>query len=307
VSDTATTGLNLTDTYIGYYDGTDFKTYIQSNGNFHFGGASSNFIDFNGTQLVIDTDNFSVDGVGNATFGGDLSAATGTFSGELTAATGTFRGALSAATGTFSGDLSAVGGTFAGTLDASSISTGTLDVARLANIGSAQIADGAIINANIGNAQITTAKIDDAQVDTLQIKGQAVTFPRGTQAGNSVALNSAGVNILSLTITASGAPLIITGSANIIGSSGSSDNDAYGSLALYRGGTALYGPVRVASPYVEYTGGRDGTAYTIAGGGSIQVYIPAGVTGTYYLRGYGAQGDTPNATQRSLTIMEAKR
>jgi hypothetical protein len=147
----------------------------------------------------------------------------------------------------------------------------------------------------------------DAYVDTLQIKGQAVTFPRGTQAGNSVTLNSDGVNLLSLTITATGAPLIITGSANIRGSSGSSDNDAYGSLALYRGGTALYGPVRVASPYVEYTGGPDGTAYTIAGGGSIQVYIPAGVTGTYYLRGYGAQGDNPNATQRSLTIMEAKR
>jgi hypothetical protein len=74
VSDTATTGLNLTDTYIGYYDGTDFKTYIQSNGNFHFGGVADNFVDFNGTQLVIDTDNFSVDGAGNATFSGDVSA-----------------------------------------------------------------------------------------------------------------------------------------------------------------------------------------------------------------------------------------
>jgi hypothetical protein len=74
VSDTATTGLNLTDTYIGYYDGTAFKSYIQSNGKFHFGGASNNFIDFNGTQLVIDTDNFSVDGSGNASFSGDVSS-----------------------------------------------------------------------------------------------------------------------------------------------------------------------------------------------------------------------------------------
>ena len=69
VSDTATTGLNLTDNYIGYYDGTDFKTYIQSNGNFHFGGDSDNFIDFNGTQLVIDTDNFSVDAAGGLVLG----------------------------------------------------------------------------------------------------------------------------------------------------------------------------------------------------------------------------------------------
>ena len=74
VSDTATTGLNLTDTYIGYYDGTDFRTYIQSNGNFHFGETADNFIDFNGTQLVIDTDNFSVDGSGNAAFSGDVSS-----------------------------------------------------------------------------------------------------------------------------------------------------------------------------------------------------------------------------------------
>jgi len=36
--------------------------------------ASDNFIDFNGTQLVIDTDNFSVDGAGNASFSGDIAA-----------------------------------------------------------------------------------------------------------------------------------------------------------------------------------------------------------------------------------------
>jgi len=144
-------------------------------------------------------------------------------------------------------------------------------------------------------------------VDTLQIKGQAVTFPRGTQAGDSVTLTNAGVNILSLTITASGAPLIITGSASISGYFGNSDGSAYGSLALYRGGTALFGPVNVASTHVATTGGPDGVTYTLAGGGSIQVYIPAGVTGTYYLRGYSAPGDNPTATQRSLTIMEAKR
>jgi len=76
VSDTATTGLNLTDTYIGYYDGAAFKSYIQSNGNFHFGETANNFIDFNGTQLVIDTDNFSVDAAGNATFSGDITGST---------------------------------------------------------------------------------------------------------------------------------------------------------------------------------------------------------------------------------------
>jgi hypothetical protein len=50
---------------------------LNSTGTFRFGGVADNFVDFNGTQLVIDTDNFSVDGAGNASFGGELSAATG--------------------------------------------------------------------------------------------------------------------------------------------------------------------------------------------------------------------------------------
>jgi hypothetical protein len=57
---------------------------VDSTGTFRFGGASDNFIDFNGTQLVIDTPELSVDGSGNATFGGDLSAATGTFGDDST-------------------------------------------------------------------------------------------------------------------------------------------------------------------------------------------------------------------------------
>ena len=89
-----------------------------ANGGFHIGGSADNFIDYDGLQLVIETANFSVDAAGNATFSGDLNAA---------------------------------GGTFTGTLDASAMTTGTLDVARLANIGSAQIANGAITNLKIGD------------------------------------------------------------------------------------------------------------------------------------------------------------
>lgn len=84
VSDTATVGLNITDTFLGYYDGTAFKSYIQSDGSFHFGSDSDNFIDYNGTNLVIETDNFSVDASGNAVFSGELQAATGVFGDEGT-------------------------------------------------------------------------------------------------------------------------------------------------------------------------------------------------------------------------------
>ena len=234
---------------------------MDSTGTFRFGGAANNFIDFNGTQLVIDTPELSVDGYGNATF--------------------------------------------SGTLDASSISTGTLDVARLANIGSAQIADGTIINAKIGNAQITTAKIDDAQVDTLQIAGQAVTFPRGVSASDNISVVG---NVLSIAITATGAPLIITGSVNITDASIS----AYGQggrveASLYRGGTKIFGPVSVATS-VPFNLGPGGVAYRVVGGGSIQAYMPSGVSGTYYLKlsVIGVSTD-PRVESRSLTIMEAKR
>ena len=42
---------------------------LDSTGTFRFGGAVENFIDFNGTQLAIDTDNFSVDGAGGLVLG----------------------------------------------------------------------------------------------------------------------------------------------------------------------------------------------------------------------------------------------
>jgi len=69
-------GLVLTDLGMGYYSAVlgDYQSYIGGDGNFHFGGDANNFIDFNGTQLVIDTDNFSVDGAGNASFSGDVSS-----------------------------------------------------------------------------------------------------------------------------------------------------------------------------------------------------------------------------------------
>ena len=43
--DTATEGLNLTSTYLGYYNSTDaeFKSYIDSSGNFQFQGDSNNY------------------------------------------------------------------------------------------------------------------------------------------------------------------------------------------------------------------------------------------------------------------------
>jgi len=70
---------------------------VFADGGFHFGSAANNFIDYNGSQLVIETTEFKVDALGNASFSGELSAATGTFSGDISASTingGTITGSI---------------------------------------------------------------------------------------------------------------------------------------------------------------------------------------------------------------------
>jgi len=52
-SDTASLGINVTDSYLGYFDGTVFKSYIQNNGNFQFRGDDNNYINWNGSTLNI--------------------------------------------------------------------------------------------------------------------------------------------------------------------------------------------------------------------------------------------------------------
>ena len=141
----------------------------------------------------------------------------------------------------------------------------------------------------------------DAYVDTLQIKGQAVTFPRGVQASSNRTVSSRGTNVLSIYVSATGAPLIITGTVNF---SDASDLGYFGKMALYRGGRLLFGPVTVATAYASGSS-RGGTLYSLEGGSAIQVYIPTGVTGTYYLQCSGT-GNT-NVDHRSLTVTEAKR
>lgn len=85
-----------------------------------FVGNGTYYIAWNGSQLSIEANNFSLTPNsftfnGNGTFSGALQAATGTFAGALQAATGTFSGALNAATGSFAGNL------LAGVLDFSQL------------------------------------------------------------------------------------------------------------------------------------------------------------------------------------------
>ncbi len=46
-------GLKLNYNYMGYYNGSTWKVYIQNNGNFYFGGDASNYMSWNGTTLTV--------------------------------------------------------------------------------------------------------------------------------------------------------------------------------------------------------------------------------------------------------------
>jgi len=101
---------------IAYFNGNGFwMGYHIDAYKMFIGDDGGEYLDWNGTNLTINTPEFHLSG-GNATFSGDLSAATGTFAGSLNAATGTFTGSLQAATGTFAGSLQAADGLFSGQL-----------------------------------------------------------------------------------------------------------------------------------------------------------------------------------------------
>ncbi len=56
LGDTPSTGLNLTATHLGYYDGADWRSYIQNDGTFYFGDGSRQFVRFDGAMLSIGAD-----------------------------------------------------------------------------------------------------------------------------------------------------------------------------------------------------------------------------------------------------------
>jgi len=53
LSDTPSTGLNLTATHLGFYDGTQFQSYMDNTGNFYLNGDASNYLSWDGSTLSI--------------------------------------------------------------------------------------------------------------------------------------------------------------------------------------------------------------------------------------------------------------
>jgi len=223
LKDSASVGLNLTDGYLGYYDGTAFRSYIQSNGRFHFGSSTNNFLDYNGSQLAIKTTNFEVDPSGNARFKGALTASSfantklsidalgnlnssGAFrfggaannfvsfdgtrviinTPKLTldaAGNAVFAGSLSAATGTFAGTLSAATGSFKGRVE---MDTGYIaSSVTIGGLGSLANKDSVAYNEVTGTKPPTNADNtgSNTSANTNAVAGTAATTVRDQAAG----------------------------------------------------------------------------------------------------------------------------
>ena len=120
-----------------YLNGSGFWTGVTGGVSKFSVGNSSKYVAWDGANLFIQGNNFSLTDTelifnGNGTFNGN-----GNFSGALVAASGTFAGALQAATGSFSGNLNAATGTFGGQLLA-----GVIDPTSLQGESSIYLAPG---------------------------------------------------------------------------------------------------------------------------------------------------------------------
>ncbi len=52
LGDTPTAGLNLTATHLGYYDGTNWRAFIENDGTFYFGDGDQKYLQFDGTDFT---------------------------------------------------------------------------------------------------------------------------------------------------------------------------------------------------------------------------------------------------------------
>ncbi|MZR63867.1 hypothetical protein [Alcanivorax sp. DP30] len=52
LGDTPSTGLNLTATHLGYYDGSDWRAFIENDGTFYFGDGDQKYLKFDGTDFT---------------------------------------------------------------------------------------------------------------------------------------------------------------------------------------------------------------------------------------------------------------
>jgi hypothetical protein len=185
----------------GYLTGSGFwMGYHSTTYKFHIGNPIGEFIAWTGSGLSVQTPQFTLSG-GNATFSGELSAATGTFGGGITGTSviGEAQLAGSAVTAPKIAALQVQ----AGHMAANSITAGA-------------IAANAVTTGKIAAGSITAASgaIADLAVSTLKIQDNAVTVPVSAYASNLMSLANSqpgpfSIDIISATITVPNIPVFL--------------------------------------------------------------------------------------------------
>ena len=129
---TSSAGLYLGDTNLGFYSGSEWKTYMANNGNFYLTGSDTNYLFWDGTSLNI-AGAINITG-GNATTQDDLNTATGSLEtyadGVANTAESNANSFTNSATSSLSGSIAGAINTVSGAL-AENIQSGSSTAAAI--------------------------------------------------------------------------------------------------------------------------------------------------------------------------------
>jgi len=124
----STSGLYLGSTYLGYYNGTDWKTYMANNGNFYLSGAGSDSLTWasgvltiNGAINITGGNAATTTNVSNAVTSGSLFASNAVTSGSNAATNAATSGSTAAARAVTSGSLFAANAAASASISASAV------------------------------------------------------------------------------------------------------------------------------------------------------------------------------------------
>jgi hypothetical protein len=187
-------GLYLGSDYMGFYNGTAWKTYMSNTGAFYLSGVSGNALAWDGTTLTI---------VGN---GAGITAINGAniTTGSITAtqiAADTITGAKIAA----------------GTITASEIAADTITASLIAagTITATEIATGTITATQIAAGTITAAKIAAGTITSTQLAADSVTATQINVSDLASVSATMGTLTVNSTLTVSGAGAIGMGATGV--------------------------------------------------------------------------------------------
>ena len=156
-----------------------------------------------------------------------------------------------------------------------------------------------------GDVEASSIKAGSANIiDTLMLQDQTVTIPVGAYSSGSVSVgNGSWTTIQSVTLTSTGAPVMIIGSAMLRLGTWSSSNATMG-FRILRDATEIFN----TGVYEVIPANGDYTAAAWAGLQCATVEdTPGAGSATYYLQAYLYNKSTRTASGRSLVAIEVKK